>query len=142
MCSCQIPSLPPLAIFNWPIDNHPHILPVDTSSTVGIGVTTKMPKTRDNSSLFAHTSAGPVVVMGPAVPVDGGTMGSVCPPQIPLSHRHPGHRLERWTEEGTQHCICISWWPCDQVSIWSQHGCCSRSMQQSSAWLDTPLVPP
>ena len=57
------------------IGDHPHILPVDTSSTIGIGVATKMPKTGGSSSLFAHTSSGPVVVMSCVAPMGGGSHG-------------------------------------------------------------------
>lgn len=47
------------------------IFSVDTSTTVGVA--TRMPNTWNSSSLFAGTSAGPLVVMGPTAPMGRGS---------------------------------------------------------------------
>lgn len=53
--------------------NNPGILPVEISITAGVGVATTMPNIGNSSSLFASTSPDPLVIMGPAAPIDGGS---------------------------------------------------------------------
>lgn len=70
MCNCQIPHLTPLAKLAGETNGDS---PRGTSTAVGGGIAIKTPNTGDSKSLFASASAGPLVVMGPATPMDGGS---------------------------------------------------------------------
>lgn len=60
--------------------------PTDTSTTAQIGVSTMMLNTGNNSSLFARTSQGPVVITGHAAPRDGGSLGVSMSTTSGLTH--------------------------------------------------------
>uniref|UniRef100_A0A8D1EE14 Nuclear pore-associated protein 1-like n=1 Tax=Sus scrofa TaxID=9823 RepID=A0A8D1EE14_PIG len=62
--------------------DNPGILPRDVSTATGFGLATSMPSTRDSSSLFAHTTPGPLVFRGPVAPMDD----AVSVPTIGLTH--------------------------------------------------------
>uniref|UniRef100_A0A8D2BT57 Nuclear pore-associated protein 1-like n=1 Tax=Sus scrofa TaxID=9823 RepID=A0A8D2BT57_PIG len=62
--------------------DNPGILPRDVSTATGFGLATSMPSTRDSSSLFVHTTPGPLVFRGPVAPMDD----AVSVPTIGLTH--------------------------------------------------------
>lgn len=62
------------------------------TSTVADVCANKTTNTGDSSSVFAGIGAGPLMVLGPAAPIDGGSF-AVGPCQVPLIYRHPEHQL-------------------------------------------------
>lgn len=89
---------------------------------------------RGRSSVFASTSVGPLVVMGPAAPTAGGNYGvSMSTPGPTRSQAPRASALEMDMGRLTA-LLLIPFGPCDRGSPWLQHGCSRRRTQHPSAW--------
>lgn len=98
---------------------------------------------RGRSSLFASTSVGPPVVMGPAAPTAGGNDGVSMSTPRPTRSQAPRASALEMDMGSSQLCFCIPFGPCKRGAPWLQHGC-SRMRTQHPVLGDTagpPLNP-
>lgn len=98
---------------------------------------------RGRSSLFASTSVGPPVVMGPAAPTAAGNDGVSMSTPRPTRSQAPRASALEMDMGSSQLCFCIPFGPCKRGSPWLQHGCSRTRTQHPSAWRHcwSPLKP-
>lgn len=78
--------------------DNPCVRSMDPDTAAGVGVATKTPNTGDSvRSRVASVCAGPLVVVGPAAPLDGGSYRVSTPTPGPTQSQASGHQLQRWT---------------------------------------------